>query len=106
MIKQSEWAPRPGWLMLIPTQLPDETEGGIILPETFKQKSTSGTVIKCGYEADKEIFLGMEVFFPKHNEHQVVDSDNQQLYYFVQVEQVISMRKPPKQEPTFKVQGA
>lgn len=104
MIKQSTWEPRPEWLMLVPSTLPEKTEEGIILPESFTTKSQSGIVVKCGSDIDKEIFLGKEVFFPKHDEYGLVDSDNGQKYYIIQSAHVIMFRTPPKAEPKFKVQ--
>lgn len=103
MIKQSTWNPRPGWLMLVPSTLPDKTEHGVILPESFTEKSQSGIVVKTGQSIDNELFLHKEVFFPKHQEYQLFDSDNQQKYFILNAEHVIMIRTPPKQESKFKV---
>lgn len=99
----STWEPRPGWLMLTPSKLPEKTEAGIILPESFTKKANSGIVIKAGTKLDGEIFLGQEVLFPKHNEYGIMDSDNQQNYYLIKADDVIIRRKPPKKEIAFKV---
>lgn len=101
--KQSSWFPRPGWLMLVPTTLPTTTEGGIELPESFTQKSQSGTVIKCGNKIDNELFLGKEIFFPAHQEYRVDDSDNGITYFVVNADHVILVRPTPEKQAKFVV---
>jgi len=89
--------------MLTPTKLPEKTESGIFLPESFTTKSTSGLCIKAGTDVDREVFIGKEVFFPKHDEYQIVDSDNGELYYVVDANHVIMMRTPAPTAKVFRV---
>lgn len=103
MIQQSTWKPRPGWLMLIPSKLPEKTEGGIVLPESYTTKSNVGIVIKCGQDIDKELFQGKEVIFPTHDEYRVMDTDNGQEYFIVASDHIIASRTPPPVQNTFKV---
>ena len=89
---KTDWEPMAGWLMLIPVKLPNKTEAGIVLPEEFVTKSTSGICFKAGHDLDKDL-VGMEIFFPKHEEYQVIDSDTGEMYYIVPRDRVIMKRK-------------
>ena len=90
--------------MLMPTKLPDRTEGGILLPESYTVKSTSGVCFKVGHETDKE-FLNQEIFFPKHEEYQIVDSETDELFYAVPSNRIILSRPPPAQPKFLSVGG-
>jgi hypothetical protein len=102
-IPKTDWKPMNGWLMLMPVKLPDKTEGGVILPESYTLKSTSGICFKAGHELDQDM-IGQEVFFPKHEEYQIIDSETDELFYVVPRERVILHRKATKR-PNFLVVG-
>jgi hypothetical protein len=98
----TDWEPMAGWLMLIPVKLPDKTEGGIVLPETYTIKSTSGICFKAGHDMDKDL-IGQEVFFPRHEEYQIIDSDTDKLFYIVPLDKVILHRQPVAQPEFLRV---
>lgn len=91
-----------GWLMLTPVKLPDKTEAGIVLPETYTVKSTSGICFKVGHDMDRD-FIGKEVFFPKHEEYQIIDSDTSELFYVVPSNKIILARTPRTQPESLRV---
>lgn len=93
-----DWEPQFDYLILLPTQLPKETESKIVLPDSYTTKQNSGVVVKAG-EQYKDL-LNREVLFPINNEYQVFDSDTKTLYYIVRAEHVIMHRKP-RQQPAF-----
>lgn len=95
----TEWEPTAEWLLVTPTTLPDKTEAGIFLPDTFTNKNTSGIVFATGHEMNKDL-IGMEVFFPRHCEYQIVDSDTDKLFYVVPHDKIILTRKL-KAKPKF-----
>jgi co-chaperonin GroES (HSP10) len=98
----TDWQPTAGWLMLLPTKLPEKTEAGIVLPDTFTSKNTSGIVFAAGHEMDQDL-IDKEVFFPRHEEYQIVDSDTNRIFYVVPSNKVILTRVPRKPEKFLKV---
>lgn len=96
---KTTWEPAIGWLLLTPTTLPEKTEGGLHLPESFVKKSNSGTVVK----PNDHLLFGQEVFFPRHTEHQIIDSETHELFYVVENNNVIMHRNPVKQKPVYEV---
>ena len=102
-IPTTTWEPRPNWLILEPVTLPEKTEGGIILPDSYTTKANSGVCIKAGSSIDKQIFMGKECFFPIHDEFRVLDSDNDVVYYIVNSDNVMLVRNPAPQEKTLRV---
>lgn len=82
--------------MLLPSRLPDKTEAGIVLPESFVKKSNRGVCVKIGGE-QWERFLGQEVFFPQNVEYVVEDAELEIELYIVQADHVILLRQPPKE---------
>ena len=96
MQTKTTWHPAPGWLLLKPTKLPEKTEGGILLPESYTVKNTSGVCVKVGHDTDTE-YLGQELFFPKHEEYQIIDSDTGELLHAVPSQKIILSREPQPQ---------
>lgn len=104
-MKPTTWEPRPGWLLLTPVKLPEKTEGGLHLPDSFTTKATSGICIKAGTDVDKEVFLSKECYFPKHQEYQILDTDNGVLYYVVDANHIMLWRAPTKPSQFFRVRS-
>lgn len=99
----------PGFLILTPTILPDQTESGIVLPESAVVKSTSGICFATGKHPDGDAdsldkkFVGMEVFFSRHDEFRLTDSDTGLLLYILHSTKVIMWRPAPKEQEFFPV---
>ena len=90
------WQPAPGWLVLLPSRLPDKV-GELILPESYTKKNNSGICIGAGYDTDYDVFGGKECFFPAHSEYQIIDSDTSYLLYIVAADIIILTRVPPEE---------
>lgn len=93
------WELKQGWMLLLPSRLPEKTEGGIILPETVTVKQNSGICIKLSDDPRDEILEGLlkkELFFPAADAYRIVDSDLDQDFYLISYDNVIMWRTPPK----------
>lgn len=99
---KTDWKPRPGFLLVEPTRLPTHTEAGLELPEEFTTKNETGIVFRIAEGVDCH-FLGKEVFFPRHNEYQVIDSDTGEKFYVVNLDHIILWRNPPTPKEFFQV---
>jgi hypothetical protein len=86
----TSWLPEPGWLLLLPSRLPDR-RGELFLPESYTKKSNSGI---C-FSPHDHILAGKECFFPSHQEYQIIDSDTGYLLYIIEANKVILTREPP-----------
>jgi hypothetical protein len=91
--KITSWKPEPGWLLLLPSRLPDK-QGGIILPESFTKKNNTGI---CFAPEEDNPYLGKECLFPSHQEYQIVDTDTQRLIYIVEENKILMSRTPPSE---------
>lgn len=93
----TSWEPQPGWLFLLPSRLPEKTEGGIYRPESVTKKNNSGVCFIHGHiMGEKEDFyVGKECLFPQHTEYQVHDSDTGYDFYVLPADKVIMIRTPP-----------
>lgn len=87
----THWEPEPGWLLLMPSRLPDK-QGDIILPESYTKKNNSGI---CFAPINDNPYLGKECLFVQHQEYQVLDSDTGKLFYILEQNKVILTRDPP-----------
>lgn len=98
-----DWEPQFDYLILIPTRLPSQTEGGLVLPDSATTKQNCGIVVKTN--PNHKDLLGKEVLFPVNNEYIIDDTDTKKRYYVVRAEHVIMYRTPRKQAAFLKVEG-
>lgn len=103
------WETEAGWIILLPSKLPDETEAGIKLPDSFTVKENSGICVKLSNSQLDEAYnmyehlLGRECIFPLNQEYRVRDSETDQLYYIVRADQIIVSRIPPKKAKSVRI---
>lgn len=103
------WNAMPGFLLLTPVRLPDKTESGILLPDTVTLKANSGLCVAVGVYPDgvpaevEVALLGKEIFFNRHDEYQLVDSDSGTLFYILHHTKVIMWRVPSKSSKFFQI---
>lgn len=91
---QISWEPEAGWMLLLPSRLPEKTEGGLILPESYIQKNNSGVCVKVADGWQK--WLSKELLFNVNQEYRIVDSETSVMYYLIPAEAVLLSRIPPK----------
>ena len=96
----TNWEPRPGWLILLPSRTSPK-QGDLILPDSVTKKSNSGVCIKTSDNLDRELFHDKECFFPTHSEFQIKDSDTGFLIYVVEAAKIILIRTPPPEVMRF-----
>lgn len=71
----SKFDPVGEYLLLIPKQAAEVSEGGIFIPEMARGGLTQGTVIKVGHLV-KDYGVGDEIIFGQHTESRL-DIDNE-----------------------------
>lgn len=98
------WEPLEGWLMLLPSRLPDKTEGGIYLPESYTKKSNRGVCVKVASDTWRH-FLGLELFFPLNVEYVVEDAELNLEFYIIQAEHIILQRQPSGETKFMRISG-
>jgi chaperonin GroES len=65
-----------GTMILIETQVAsDKTPGGIIIPDTAKEKPAKGKVLQIPVKLETEIKVGSVIFFPPNALRQFVIDD-------------------------------
>jgi hypothetical protein len=96
----TNWKPRPGWLILLPSRTSPK-KGDLVLPDSVTKKNNSGVCIKAGHDIDKELFFNQECFFPTHSEFQIKDSDTGFIIYVVEAAKIILIRTPPPEVMRF-----
>lgn len=93
------WEPELGYVILLPSKLPNVTEHGLILPESVTRKENAGLCVRIsahGLDEGYKRLLGQECFFPLNNEYRIKDTDTDTLYYVIRADQIIFTRIPPK----------
>lgn len=95
------WEPFGSTLLLKPSASDGVSQGGIIIPETSRRKTSSGFIIKLGPD-DLQFAIGDEVFFEQHTEIPVELDDNHEKAYVIQASSVLLVRraKPPTSNVT------
>lgn len=88
----TDWQPETGWILLIPTRLPDR-QGEIILPESFTRRPNAGI---CFAPQEDNPYLNKECLFAQHQEYQVLDTETNQLFYILEISKIILTRTPPQ----------
>lgn len=109
---QTSWTAVPGFLILVPVKLPEKTEAGVLIPDSATTKTNSGVCVKVGRDPDicrvgetvkEEHFIGKEIYFNRHDEYSVIDSDTGQLFYILHESKIILWRNPPQYTPFFPI---
>jgi hypothetical protein len=90
--KITSWLPETGWILLLPSRLPDQAESGIILPESYTRKPNAGI---CFSPQTDNPYLNKEILFAQHQEYQVIDTDTGILFYILEINKIILTRTPP-----------
>ena len=98
---KTSWEPCLDWLILRPVKLPNQTESGVVLPESVT-KTTQGIVVKVGSDTYKD-WLQKEVFFPANSEYSIFDTETEEVLLIVKAEHVIMVRDYKPQGNFFKL---
>ncbi len=99
----TDWEPTRDWLVIKKNILPQTTESKIIVPESARE-TNSGVVMRC-VELWGD-FMSQEVFWPKHAEIDVFDTDTKNTLTLVKAEAIIMHRKAKSQPEFFEVTEA
>jgi hypothetical protein len=87
----TDWEPEDGWILLLPSRLPD-IDRGIILPESYTRKNNSGI---CFAPTQGNAYYKKECLFAQHQEYQVIDTETGVLFYLLEISKIILTREPP-----------
>lgn len=69
--------PMNGRVVVKPVEPSDETKGGIVIPDTAKEKPREGEVIAVAEDATEEVAVGDRVIYKEHGGTEVkVDDDD------------------------------